>query len=232
MTERRRELLERVPLFAQLEVGQLDALAKVAHTRTLPARQELFHKGDEGAQVYVTVSGRLKVATTSPEGADVTLNIMDEGEVFGDLALLAGGRRTATVTALTDCELLVLERRDFLQFLRQQPEVAINLLGVVAQRLVRISELVEDTIFLNLPARLSKKLLELGELYGEETGDGLRLTLNLSQSELGSMVGTSRESVNKQIRVWAEQGVLSMERGQITLHRIEALERFAGLVFQ
>ncbi len=180
----------------------------------------------------MTVSGRLKVATTSPEGADVTLNIMDEGEVFGDLALLAGGRRTATVTALTDCELLVLERRDFLQFLRQQPEVAINLLGVVAQRLVRISELVEDTIFLNLPARLSKKLLELGELYGEETGDGLRLTLNLSQSELGSMVGTSRESVNKQIRVWAEQGVLSMERGQITLHRIEALERFAGLVFQ
>jgi CRP/FNR family transcriptional regulator, cyclic AMP receptor protein len=228
--ERRRKLIERVPLFVRLAPEQLDALTGVTTTRRLAAREELFHKGDPAAQVYVVASGRLKVATTSSSGDDVTFNLLGEGEVVGELPLLTGGRRTGTVSALEPSELLVLERRDFLRFLREQPEAASALLVVLAERLTRISEFVEDTIFLKLPARLAKKLLHLAESYGEEAQDGTLLQLRLSQGELADLVGTSRESVNKQIRAWTEEGVVRMERGSITILRRSTLEQLAGLV--
>jgi len=227
---RRRALLEKVPLFARLEPDQLDTLAGVATTRRLAVREELFHKGEPAAQVYVVASGRLKVTSTSRAGDDVVLNLLDVGEVVGDLPLLTGGRRTATVTALEPTELLVLERRDFLRFLRERPEAASAMLVVLAERLVRISEFVEDTVFLNLPARLAKKLLLLADSYGEPSGEGVQLGLRLSQGELADLVGTSRESVNKQIRAWTEEGVVRMERGTITLLQPAALEQLAGLV--
>jgi len=229
-TARRRQLVERVPLFARLAPAQLDTLTSVTTTRRLAAREELFHKGDPAAQVYVVASGRLKVATTSTRGDDVTFNLLGEGEVVGELPLLTGGRRTGTVSALEPSELLVLERRDFLRFLREQPEAASALLVVLAERLVRISEFVEDTIFLKLPARLAKKLLHLAESYGEEGQDGTLLQLRLSQGELADLVGASRESINKQIRAWTEEGVVRMERGSITILRRATLEQLAGLV--
>jgi len=227
----RREILARVPVFANLGERELDELAQVAHTRRLRPREELFHKGDEGSQVYVIVRGRLRVGTTSADGDDVLFGIMNPGEVFGELALLAGGQRTGTVTAIDECELLCLERRDFLSFLRRgHPDVAIHLLEALAERLRRISEFVEDTVFLNLPARLAKKLLGLAEAYGEQGERGVRIDLKLSQQELATMVGTTRESVNKQMRAWEDEGVVTSERGFITIHRRQELEALAGFV--
>lgn len=228
--ERRRDLLQKVPLFAGLAPERLEALAEVTTTKRLRAREELFHKGDPAAQVYVVASGRLKVVTTSSEGDEVLFAILDEGEVVGELPMLTGGHRTASVVALEPCEMLVLSRRDFLRFLREQPEAAIELMVVLAERLVRISEFAEDALFLALPARLAKKLLHLAERYGEEAAPGTRIGLRLSQGELADLVGTTRESVNKQIRAWTEDGVLRMERGEVTILDADRLERFAGLV--
>jgi CRP/FNR family cyclic AMP-dependent transcriptional regulator len=228
--ERRRGLLQKVPLFAGLAPERLEALAEVTTSKRLAAREELFHKGDEAAQVYVVASGRLKVVTVSAEGDEVLFAIVDDGEVVGELPMLTGGRRTASVVALEPCELLALARRDFLRFLREQPEAAIELMVVLAERLVRVSEFAEDTLFLALPARLAKKLLHLAERYGVDEGETLRIDLRLSQGELADLVGTTRESVNKQIRAWSADGVLRMERGEVTILDRERLERFAGLV--
>jgi CRP-like cAMP-binding protein len=228
--ERRRSLLQKIPLFAGLAPERLEALTAVATTKRLAAREELFHKGDPAAQVYVVASGRLKVVTTSADGDEVLFAIVDEGEVVGELPMLTGGHRTASVVALEPCELLALARRDFLRFLREQPEAAIELMVVLAERLVRISEFAEDALFLALPARLAKKLLHLAERYGAEAAGGTRIGLRLSQGELADLVGTTRESVNKQIRAWTEDGVLRMERGEVTILDAPRLERFAGLV--
>jgi CRP-like cAMP-binding protein len=228
--ERRRGLLQKVPLFAGLAPERLEALVGATTTKRLAAREPLFHKGDPAAQVYVVASGRLKVVTTSKEGDDVLLAILDEGEVVGELPMLTSGRRTASVVALEPCELLALARRDFLRFLREQPEAAIELMVVLAERLVRISEFAEDTLFLALPARLAKKLLHLAERFGSEEGGGVRIGLRLSQGELADLVGTTRESVNKQIRAWSGDGILRMERGEVTILDAARLEHFAGLV--
>ncbi len=226
--EERVEVLRRVPIFARLAPPSLAALAQIAYVKQLTANEELFHKGDRGVRLYVIVRGRLKVGTTSPDGTKVVFNIMDPGEVFGELALLSGGLRTGTVTALGKAELLGIDRRHFLDSLRSEPDVAIELLAVLAERVSRVSEQVEDTIFLNLSGRLAKKLLDLADAYGRETESGVRIELELSQGSLGEMVGTSRESINKQIRSWAQDGIVAMERQRVTIRRQDALERIAG----
>jgi CRP/FNR family cyclic AMP-dependent transcriptional regulator len=228
--EKRRRLLKQIPLFSRLDPKQLDSLCSATRVRHLAAKEELFHKGDPGTEVYGIVSGTLKVGNTSADGTNVVLNLMDEGEVVGEMAFLTGGKRTGTVSALERTELLVVDRRDFLSFLRAHPEVAIDMMAMLAERLARVSELVEDRAFLDLPARLAKKLVLLSEQYGEDHETQTQLALNLSQTDLGNMVGTSRESINKQIRAWEQQGVLEMKRGHITIHRLDTLERLAGLL--
>jgi CRP/FNR family cyclic AMP-dependent transcriptional regulator len=228
--ERRRELLKQMPLFSKLDLPQLESICSVTRVRHLGAKEELCHKGDSGTEVYVIISGKLKVGHTSADGTDVVFNLMDSGEVVGEVAFLTGGVRTGTVSALEPTELLVLDRRDFLDFLRGQPEVALDMMALLAERLANVSELVEDRAFLDLPARLAKKLVLLCEQYGDSHDKDTELGITLSQSELGNMVGTSRESINKQIRAWEQGGVLEMKRGHITIHRMDTLERLAGLL--
>jgi CRP/FNR family cyclic AMP-dependent transcriptional regulator len=228
--EQKRDLLANVPLLQGLAPEELDALIPAARTVSLKNREELFHKGDEGAQVYVLISGKLKALTTSNEGDDVVFSILGPGEVLGEIALLGGTPRTATVTAIDTSKLLIIDRRDFLAFLRNHPDVAIKLLDVLAQRLKRVSELVEDTLFLNLPLRFAKKLLSLSQQYGEPHEHGLRLDLKLSQEEWGDLVGTTRESINKQLRAWTEKGVITAEHGYIIIHNRRELEKLAGAV--
>jgi CRP/FNR family cyclic AMP-dependent transcriptional regulator len=172
----------------------------------------------------------VKALTTSLEGDDVVFNIMGEGEVFGEVALLSASPRTATIKAIEACELLSLDRRDFLTFLRAHPEVSAKLLGVLAERLKRISEFVEDTHFLNLPVRLAKKFSTFAGRYGEAAPEGTRINLKLSQEEWGDLVGATRESINKQMRAWTEEGLIRVDDGYVVLLRVDELERLAGFM--
>jgi CRP-like cAMP-binding protein len=228
---KRHRTLATIPMFEKLDERELDALLSTTRARSVPGGQELFHKGDRGSQVFVILSGRLKVMTTSSEGDDIMFGIMDPGEVFGELGLLLEeGIRTATIVAVDACELLVIDRREFLPFLRAHPEAATKLLESLAERLRRISEFVEDTHFLNLPSRLAKRLVGLSHKYGREATGGVKIDLHVSQTELGDMVGTTRESINKLVRSWVQEGLVSMENGYITIHRPREIQAMAGMV--
>jgi CRP/FNR family cyclic AMP-dependent transcriptional regulator len=224
------KLLANIDLFSGFSVKQLEAAARVARTKTLERREELFHKGDVGGQVYVVASGKLKVLTTSVEGDDVVFSILGPGEVFGEVALLGATPRTATVRAIESCRLIAIDRRDFLSLLKANPEISVKLLSVLAMRLKRVSELVEDTLFLNLPLRLAKKLLSLSRIYGDKAADGIRIDLKLSQEEWGDLVGTTRESVNKQVRKWTDAGIVRVDDGYLVILKPVELEKLAGAV--
>jgi len=224
------KLLANVGLFSDFSTKQLEAVSLVARTKTLQRRDELFHKGDHSGEVYVVASGKLKALTTSIEGDDVVFSILGPGEVFGEVALLGATPRTATVTAIEDCRLLVIDRREFMSFLRTNPEISVKLLSVLAMRLKRVSELVEDTLFLNLPLRLAKKLLSMSRIYGEKAADGVRIDLKLSQEEWGDLVGTTRESVNKQVRKWTDAGIVRVDDGYLVILKPVELEKLAGAV--
>jgi len=223
-------LLANVPLFSDFSIKQLEAVSLVTRNKTLRRREELIHKGDHSGEVYVVARGKLKALTTSAEGDDVVFSILGPGEVFGEVALLGATPRTATVSAIEDCQLLVIDRRDFMSFLITNPEVSIKLLSVLAIRLKRVSELVEDTLFLNVPMRLAKKLLSFSRAYGKKSAEGVRIDLKLSQEEWGDLVGTTRESINKQMRKWSEDGIVRIDEGYVVILNSVELEKLAGAV--
>ncbi len=224
------KLLANVELFSGFSEKQLVGASHVAHVKTLERRAELFHKGDDGGEIYVVASGKLKALTTSIEGDDVVFSILGPGEFFGEVALLGATRRTATVSAIEDCTLVVIDRRDFMSYVKTDPDMAVKLLSVLAIRLKRVSELVEDTQFLNLPLRLAKKLLSLGRIYGKSTSVGLKIDLKLSQEEWGDLVGATRESINKQMRQWIDAEIVRMDKGYVVILKAVELEKLAGVV--
>jgi len=225
-----RKLLERIPLFAKLGAGELDDLVKIARVRFVRPKQEVFHEGDPGQQVYVVIRGQLRVVTASGDGRDMVLAILGPEEVIGEVALLDGRERTATVIAAADCELLAIDRLDLIPFLEAHPKVAVKLLEAVASRLRRLDQHMTDTVFLSVPARLAKRIVQLGQEHGKPAGSGIAIDLKLSQQELANMVGTTRETVNKQIRAWEKDGVLAMAEGRIRVLRPRELEAIAGLM--
>jgi CRP-like cAMP-binding protein len=225
----RRRLLAGVSIFSSLDERALDALVRVTTTRTLEAGEVLFRKGDPGRQLFGVLAGRLKVLTSGADGKDFVMNLCDPGEVIGEIALLDSNPRSATIVAHERSRLLVLDRRDFLPFLERHPRVAIELAELLARRLRRLSELAEDSLLLALQARIAKKLLSLAERYGRPTPEGLLIDLPLSQQELGDMVGASRESINKQLRAWTQEGILLSSTGLFTLRNHAAFEALARL---
>ena len=176
------------------------------------------------------MSGRIKISTLSESGKEVVLNILGPGEMFGEIALIDGRERTADAGAMAASELLVIQRRDFMPFLERRPDVSARLLVVLCERIRWVSDLYEDAVFLDLPARLSKHLLRLAKTYGEPVPNGVMISLKLSQQELGNLMGTTRESINKQMRKWTEAGIVQVDHGYVVILRPVELEKLAGAV--
>jgi CRP/FNR family cyclic AMP-dependent transcriptional regulator len=225
------QILSRVALFAELPEHNLNALAEITGTRSLRAKEELFHKGDEANELYVVVSGRLKITTTSKDGNDLMFGLTGAGEVCGEIALLTQWPRTASVRALEATSLLTIGRRQLHTLLLERPEVGIALLSVVATRVAKLSLLLEDTQFLNLPIRLARKLRDFAAIYGkpdvEDRPGAVKIDLKLSQEEWGDLVGTTRESINKQFRAWTEGGMISINAQMITILDAEEISSLA-----
>jgi CRP-like cAMP-binding protein len=169
------------------------------------------------------LSGSVRISVTAPSGRETVLNVIHAGEIFGEIALLDGHPRTADAVAVTDCELMVIERRDFIPFVRDNPEVAVRLIEVLCARLRRTTQQIEDVTSLNLPARLARLLLRLAN----EAGGASQVKISVSQKEIGQMIGISRESTNKQLRSWARAKWVRLERGGIVLLKPDALADLA-----
>ena len=211
----RRALLQQIPVFAGLTDATLTALMDSMVLKRVSPGEVLVEEGAHGVSAYAVISGRLKV-TTVQSGRPLALNIVGPGTLIGELALLDPGPRSASATALDPVRVLVLHRRDLLPFLRQHPEAALCMMAVLVQRIRRLStDLQAQT--LPLPDRLLRVLHDLADRFGHDTPDGRLIDMLLSQRELGQMVGSSRESINKQLRIWRKAGVVSVDGGYITL---------------
>ncbi len=223
------ELIGRSFPFGELDESVRAALASICRWDRRAAGEVIFRQGDPGTSMVVILSGSVRVVTSSAEGKRLGLAILGEGQVVGELALLDGGIRSADVITEEPTELLVLERRDLIPFLEHNPRICIMLLEVLSGRLRQTTETLSDRAFLSLEARLAKALLRLAEVYGRETADGVRIELKLSQRAIGEMIGASRESVNKQLQAWSDEGIVQLKRGYVAVLQPEGLTRIAGL---
>lgn len=218
-------LLQRHPLFGVLGTDLLKRLSGSAYMRRFKRGGAIFDKGDAGAALFAVHTGTVKIGVPSPDGREALFNLIREGDIFGEIALLDGRPRTAGAVAMTDCELMVIERRDFIAFVHEYPEVALRLIEVLCARLRLQSERLEEALFLNLPARLAKTLLWLSDNAAPKLPGG---KLAITQREISQMVGMSRESTNKQLRAWVKRGWLRLERGSIIVLKPEAVAAVAA----
>jgi len=207
--------LARVVLFTAL--GEADVASLAAHLRRRRyARGEVvFLRDDPGDSLFIVKSGVIRIVLTSPEGKEITLAVRGPGDFFGELPLLDGEPRSADAVAQEPVELLLLEREDFLALVDDRPSVAVALLKVLSKRLRQASQTVEDAAFLDVPARLAIAILRL--LDAQIDQPGTMIAARLTQAELAAIVGTRRESINRWLRFYEEQGLIRYDRGQITV---------------
>lgn len=213
------------PLFQAMKPLELDEILKFASERRYRRGQMILQRGDDGSSMMAVLRGRVRISFFSGEGKEVTLNVVNPGEIFGEMALLDGQPRSADATAIEETLLLVVERGQFMRFLRQNDDLYLRLLAVLCERLRQTSMALEDLALFDLPVRLARVLLKLAEDYGRPDSGGTRIDLKLSQRDLSNLVASTRESVNKQLRQWRESGAVDIEAGFIVLRQPAELKR-------
>ena len=222
--EVKRAALRASPVFEAMQAAELDEILGFAVERRVRRGQVIFQKGDNGSSMMAVLRGRVRISAVSAEGKEITLNTINPGEVFGELALLDGKPRSGDAMATEESDLLVVERRHFLPFVSRNQDLALRLLAVLCERVRRTSIALEQIALFDLPARLALVLLKLSADYGRPAGGGTRIDVKLSQRDLSTLVASSRESVNKQLAAWREDGVLTLEEGYIVLRKSAELE--------
>jgi len=214
-------VLRKHPYFADLEPQAFDQLCRYAKHSTLKRGATIFSKGDPGNSLVAVISGTVKISISSPDGRNAILNLIGAGEIFGEIALLDRQPRSADAIANTNCELFIIDRREFIPFVQSQPTLAMKFIELLCMRLRSTSDQVEQVILQNLPGRLASALLRLTEKHKlEPQGRAIAIT----QQEISEMVGMTRESINKQLRAWAARDWVRLEHGAIVVLKAERLQ--------
>jgi CRP/FNR family cyclic AMP-dependent transcriptional regulator len=222
----KRGLLARHHFFGGMSPELLERLAARARLTSEPAGRLLFRKGDQTAGPLAIVSGVVRISVASGRGNEVVLNFVGTNEIFGEVSVLDGGPRIADAITVTRCELLMLDRRDFMGVLNEHSGFAVRLLALVSAKLRRRSEQLADMTFADPQIRLAKALLRLAQI--QAIGTAAQPVASITQRALGWTVGLSRESTNKLLRQWGAAGYVDIGKGTCVILNPEALRRVAA----
>ncbi len=222
------DALRSARIFAGLPDETLTSLREACSTRTYQRGQYLWYQGDEGARLIVVASGLVKVVISSEHGDEVVLATLGPGETLGELAMLDGSPRSASVVAVEPSTVVLLTRETVLDLMSRHPPVLDALLRSLGGLVRRLTEQAGDLVFLDLAGRVAKLLLRLAEAHGAAVDGGV-LDLGLSQSDLAAMVGATRPAVNRALQGLAARGVIAVQGQVIALLDVAALRRRAGL---
>jgi CRP/FNR family cyclic AMP-dependent transcriptional regulator len=217
--------LARVPLFASLKPDHLADLAARLKTRNYRRGEVIVHQDDPGADLHIVKSGQVKIAASSLEGEEIIMALLTSGDSFGEIALLDGEPRSASAVAMEATQTLALSRTDFLDIITGDADMLKTILASVAAGWRKASHLLQDAMFLDLPARLAKRLLELAEKHGVRTANGVEIDLQLTQQDLAAAVGVSRVAMNKQLGLFQDSGLISLEKKRIIILRPDELKK-------
>ncbi len=211
-------------LLAGIPPADVRAALALARRRTFARGEVVFHRGDPADTVHLVVKGRFDVRVTTRFGDVVALGICGPGDAFGELALLAGGERSATVSALEPAETLSLRRDALERLTRELPSVNVALVRLLAAQVERLSELLVEAYTVDADARVARRLLELSATYGPAGGGA---DVPLTQEEIAELAGASRATVNRVLRGLEREGAVRLRRGRTVVVDLEALERRA-----
>jgi len=211
------------PLFEDLREEDLGDLVAITHSKQFRSHQTIIKQGRSGDEMYIIVSGKVRIHIHIADGEDLTVGELVAGEAFGEIALFDSETRTATVTTVEPSHFLVLGRDKFKDFLLRHPHVSIQLLTVMSKRLRSSSDLLKDSLYSDVSARLAKTLFDIAQAYGQQTRSGLKVNIAFNDRELGEIAGVPGEVVAAQLRHWKEAGVIQVSHGCLTLLKPEEL---------
>lgn len=221
-------LLSRVPVFSTLSREDLVHVAQVAMARRFEAGTVVFREGDEGRTCFIVRTGRARAIREHPDGRSITLAHFDPGDIFGEMAMLDGERRSATVEATEDTEAIAILSTDMHRLLREHPDISIKLIAALGQRLRSTNERLARQSFQTVQSRVAAALAQLVTAARSE-GDRASerdILITTTQAELAQLAGTSRESASRFLAVLERAGIISQGRGRLTVHDPEALGRY------
>ncbi|MGH3098704.1 MAG: Crp/Fnr family transcriptional regulator [Streptosporangiales bacterium] len=220
-------MLRRAPLFAGLdERGTNELLGKLTSVR-IRRGETLFQEGATGDKVYVVLSGKMKLTKTSADGRENLLAVIGPGEMFGELSLFDPIPRTSAAGAISDSDLAALGHQELRPWITEHPDVAMQLLRALVQRLRRTNEVMADLVFTDVPGRVARQLVDLSRKFGRRSDNGVHVEHELTQEELAQLVGASRETVNKALADFANRGWLRIEPRAVVLLEEDRLARRA-----
>ena len=210
------ELLARVPLFSELSRKELERISRVSVARSFPAGVRVFHEGDHSDACYLVRKGDLRVTREHPDGRAIALATLGAGDIFGELAMLDGEARSASVETLTDSELLALPAADVRRLLADHPGISVKLIAALTKRLRETNERVARQSFQTVPSRVAGVLNQL--IAEESASEGRQgITIRMTQADLAQLAGTSRESVSRFLATLERAGVVRVGRGRVTV---------------
>ena len=220
-----KNILRQIPLFSSLKDEELDAIYELSFTKNCPKDTVILLENEEGDTLFIIINGKVKVTTFSESGKEVIFSILNEGDFFGDMSLLDGKPRSATVISMEDSKLRLIRRNDFNNLIEKHPKIALNFLEELALRLRKADERIESLAFLDVTGRVAGILLQLAEEYGEKTDKGLIIRSRPTHQELANMVGTTRETVTRILKQLENKQYVSMDGKDINIIDPENFKR-------
>ena len=220
--------LKHIRLFDGISPSEMQKMEKITRMEEVKKRQPLYLSGDPSRNVYLLKQGRVKIANTSPSGKEVTFEILEPGEIFGELDVLDDAPRSTSAEALDDALICVIPRKDFDQYLAMHPAVMFKLTKLIGLRLKKIQSRVEDLVFRDVPARLAHLLSELSKTEGIVDKQGIRLKAKLTHQEMANLIGCSRETVSTTMGQFRDDGLIQMDGRTITIVNEKGLTRLLG----
>jgi CRP/FNR family transcriptional regulator, cyclic AMP receptor protein len=221
------DALRKAGLFQGVDVNDVEAISSEFEVMEVSRGQVLFHEGEPGDSLYIVLSGKVKLGRRASDGRENLVAVMGPSDQFGELSLFDPGPRTATAVVVTDGRVARLPKVALQKWVEERPQIAMQLLRVVARRLRRTNTMLADLIFVDVPGRVAKQLLQLAQRFGSVEGGQLRVTHDLTQEELAQLVGASRETVNKALADFAGRGWLRLEGKSVVILDRERLSRRA-----
>lgn len=221
------DVLAKAGLFQGVAEEAAEAVARSLEYADYGRGETVFTESEQGDTLYIVLAGKVKIGRRAKDGRENMLSVMGPSDMFGELSLFDPGPRTATATVVTDARLASLAHAQLKPWITDRPEIAEQLLRVLARRLRRTNDSLADLIFTDVPGRVAKQLLALSERFGTEEADGLRVHHDLTQEELAQLVGASRETVNKALADFASRGWVRVDSRALTILDGERLARRA-----
>lgn len=216
--------LKQTALFAEINEADLRAIAPNIVPRRYQQGDIIFHEGDPGHSLYLVKSGQVRIFINGSDGSETSVILFGKpGDIFGELAVIDGLTRSASAVALDETVLYTMSRENFREQMRLCPQLALNFMKVLSQRVRYNTRQMDSFATQAVPQRLARKLLELAQDYGRAQTKGVAIDMVLTQSNLASLIGATRESTNKSLRQFRQQGWIDLANGQINILDPDAL---------